>query len=219
MLATETSYRGSRRLAEKLRLDIERHRFAGVGSIRASLGVAEHLEGEPGESWFSRVGQMLYAAKSDGRNCVHVDCRGASDGVAGAAPAPVLRLEWNRSFECGNALIDREHRRLFELGTELIALGMHGDLEASRFRAALDGLFVHVEEHFRNEERLLAEAGYAHLRRHRDAHAGLLQHARSLACRVDAGKARLGDLIDFLVTDVVTEHLSKVDRDYFPLFA
>ncbi len=70
-------------LAEKLRLDIERHPFDGVGAIRASLGVAEHLDGEPAEAWFRRVDDVLYAAKSDGRNRVHVDCRGASDMLAG----------------------------------------------------------------------------------------------------------------------------------------
>ena len=219
ILATDTSYRGGRMLAEKLRLDIERHPFDGVGPLRASLGVAEHPDGAPAEAWFRPVDDVLYAAKNDGRNCVHVDCRGASDRVAGPPGAAVLRLEWSGSFECGHALIDREHRELFELGTGLIALGMPREQQADGFRAALEALFGHIERHFCNEERVLAEARYEHLRRHRDAHAGLLAHARSLACRVDAGEASLGDLIDFLVTDVITEHLSKVDRDYFPLFA
>jgi diguanylate cyclase (GGDEF)-like protein/hemerythrin-like metal-binding protein len=219
ILATDTGYRGGRMLAEKLRSEIECQPFDGVGHVRASLGVAEHIEGERPEAWFQRVDRALYAAKNDGRNCVHVDCRGSSDTWAATQRAPALRLEWQEGYECGEPTIDREHRQLFDLGTALIALAMRREHEPDRFRAALDDLFAHVEWHFHNEEELLARVCYPRLAGHRRSHAGLLTRARELERTVDSGAAGLGDLVDFLVTDVISGHLVRVDRDYFPLFA
>jgi GGDEF domain-containing protein len=46
------------------------HRFPVVNRLTASFGVAEFQESESIEDWFSRGDEVLYAAKSAGRNCV-----------------------------------------------------------------------------------------------------------------------------------------------------
>src|ERR1019366_8731192 len=79
VLASLTGYRDSATLAEKLRAKVEQHRFASVGPVTISLGVAEHIAGETAEIWFHRVDEALYRAKDDGRNRVCVDERGSSD--------------------------------------------------------------------------------------------------------------------------------------------
>ena len=33
-----------------------------------------------------------------------------------------------------------------------------------------------------------------------------------------AGKASLGDLVEFLANTVVAQHMFKMDREFFPLF-
>ena len=73
VLATSVGYRGGAALAEGLRRIIAATPFARVGPITASLGVTEHIEGESAESWFQRTDEALYAAKSAGRNRIHVD--------------------------------------------------------------------------------------------------------------------------------------------------
>jgi hemerythrin-like metal-binding protein len=72
--------------------------------------------------------------------------------------------------------------------------------------------------HFSDEEALLAQRGYEHLEAHRQAHAGLLARAGELKTAAAAGKASLGDLVNFFANSVVAQHLFKADRDFFPLF-
>ena len=79
VLATHVGYRGGATLAEYLRRAIAAAPFAGAESITASLGVTEYKEGESAESWFRRTDEALYAAKSAGRNRIHIDRQGSSD--------------------------------------------------------------------------------------------------------------------------------------------
>ena len=57
-------------LAQDLCEKFRRHRFPVVNSLTASFGVAEFQNSESIENWFSRTDDVLYAAKSAGRNCV-----------------------------------------------------------------------------------------------------------------------------------------------------
>jgi len=57
-------------LAQHLCDKFQVHRFPVVDRLTASFGVAEFQESERIEDWFSRSDEVLYAAKSAGRNCV-----------------------------------------------------------------------------------------------------------------------------------------------------
>jgi diguanylate cyclase (GGDEF)-like protein len=83
VLATSAGRRGGAILADSLRRAIAIAPFAGVGAISASLGVAEYEKGENAESWFRRTDEALYAAKSAGRNRIHIDGRNARPRAAG----------------------------------------------------------------------------------------------------------------------------------------
>ena len=60
-------------LAERIRESIARHAFNGVGTITASLGVAQHISSSSLGEWVGRVDQALYRAKEKGRNQVDAD--------------------------------------------------------------------------------------------------------------------------------------------------
>jgi hemerythrin-like metal-binding protein len=83
------------------------------------------------------------------------------------------------------------------------------------WREALDSVLAHLDQHFRAEEALLTRHGYARLAEHKRAHAGLLQRAGELRAAVESGEATLGNLVNFLVNDVIALHLLKVDRDFY----
>ena len=217
VLASSTGYRAGATLAEKMRSTVEQHRFAGVGSMTISLGVAEHIATESAEIWFHRVDEALYLAKNGGRNRVCVDRRGSSDMWAAESGASVIRLVWQEAYECGEPTIDREHRELFDLANVLLDASFAGALPEA-FSAALETLLAHIVRHFADEEAVLARHGYEHLESHRRAHAGLLARAGELKTAAAAGKTTLGDLVDFLANTVVAQHLFKADREFFPLF-
>ncbi|KAF0164166.1 MAG: diguanylate cyclase/phosphodiesterase (GGDEF & EAL domains) with PAS/PAC sensor(s) [Rhodocyclaceae bacterium] len=218
VLASSTGYRAGTTLAEKLRGKVAQHGFAGVGRVTISLGVAEHIATESAEIWFGRVDQALYRAKNGGRNRTCVDEHGSSDIWAGESGPSVIRLVWQEAYECGEPAIDREHRELFELANALLDASFKSESAPEVFGAALQKLLAHIVQHFAHEEALLARHGYEQLEPHRRAHAGLLARAGELKAAVEAGKTTLGDLVDFLATTVVAQHLFKADKEYFPLF-
>lgn len=218
VLVTSTSHRKAETLAEKLRKQIERADFAGVGQITVSIGVAEHLSPESADDWFERVDAALYQAKLEGRNRVHVDPKGDSDIWDGLGDAPIVRLVWREAYECGQPQIDDEHRRLFELANATFDASFSAETRPDQFAAALDQLLTHVAQHFDHEERILAERGYPRLEAHRRAHAGLIKRAMELRESVERGEASIGALVDFLANRVVAQHLMTADADFFPLF-
>jgi diguanylate cyclase (GGDEF)-like protein/hemerythrin-like metal-binding protein len=214
VLATSVGYRGGAALAEGLRRILAATPFARVGPITASLGVTEHVEGESAESWFQRTDEALYAAKSAGRNRIHVDRVGSSDLHAHRTGTALLRLYWLEAYECGEPSIDAEHRELFDLGNALIAATMDRHTEPVAWRWALDSMLAHLVRHFRDEEVLLEERGYGQIAEHRHAHVVLLNQAAEVQSAVERGAATLGHLVNFLAYDVIALHLLKADRDF-----
>jgi hemerythrin len=214
VLATSVGYRGGAALAEGLRRTIEDLRFAEVGPITISMGVTEYNVGESAQSWFRRTDAALYAAKFAGRNRIHVDRQGRSDGHASRAGTRMLRLLWLEDYACGDPTIDAEHRELFDLGNALIDAAAEKYSEPGLWRAALDSVLAHLARHFQSEEALMARRGYRRLAVHRRAHAGLLRRADELRAAVERGDATLSHLVNFLANDVVALHLLKMDRDF-----
>jgi diguanylate cyclase (GGDEF)-like protein/hemerythrin-like metal-binding protein len=219
VLAASTGYRSGAILAEKLRAAVEKHAFPVVGAITVSAGVAEHIATESAESWFARLDAELYEAKRDGRNRVCVDRRGNSDAWSAAGATSALRLSWQESYECGEPAIDAQHRELFDLANTLIDTMSGRPAERAAVNEALMRLIAHVDRHFRDEEALLAKAGYTHLESHVRAHNHLRERALELKRAADEGKVSFGEVVDFLANEVVARHLFTADRDYFPLFA
>jgi len=213
VLAPSTGYRNAEVLAEALRERVAQQHFSAVGALTISLGVAEYQRTESAEAWFARLDAALYAAKGGGRNRVVVDRCGSSDAWAADSGAAALRLTWQEAYECGDPVIDREHRELFDLANALIDVAFGSDAQA--MAPALDRLLVHIREHFAHEEEILARHHYVRLAAHRRAHAGLLQRAGELQAAIAAGRASSGAVVEFLAGDVVARHLFSVDRDFF----
>lgn len=220
VLAVSTGYRDAEILAEHLRARIATHKFAGVGSLTISIGVAERSGDETADQWFKRLDAALFSAKNSGRNRIVTDRHGDSDKWVAEGGLAALRLVWRENYACGELHIDAEHQELFDLANTLINAALPGPQQnKAATDAALVTLMQHLEQHFRHEEAILAEHGYARLEEHRSAHAGLLRKAGELrAAAISSGSTSFGALVDFLATDVVARHLFTADRDYYPLF-
>lgn len=219
IMISAAGYRHAETVAETLREAVARHQFAGVGSVTVSLGVAEHDGNEESEAWFRRLDKALYAAKDGGRNRVAVDRRGNSDRWAAERGASALRLEWLEGYECGNPVIDEEHREIFRLANALIDASLAEPCVPASFKSALDTLIDRVERHFADEEAILGQYCYAQFDEHRRSHAGLLQRARRFQKQADSGDFNMGTVVEFLAQDLVARHLRIVDRGFFPLFS
>lgn len=203
-------------LAERLRHGVAETTFPPVGRITASIGVAECLPGESWERWFQRADAALYLAKSGGRNQVQAAPETpARDGIGEKVAARFLRLVWHGIYESGHATIDHEHRALFDQANSLLAM-MLADCPPAEVGAKVDALIREIALHFRNEEAIIAAAGYPDAGRHAKTHRELIAEAAHLADRFSTGTLAVEQLFHFLAHDVVTKHLLGADREFFP---
>jgi diguanylate cyclase (GGDEF)-like protein len=75
ILLPKTNLEDSKQIAEKVRKEIELHKFTEIGNKTASFGVATHSNNESLSSLLNRADKALYAAKENGRNSVEVAIR------------------------------------------------------------------------------------------------------------------------------------------------
>ena len=217
VLAPVTDYRHAYTLATGLRIIVQKHEFASGSPLTVSIGVSELMDGEQRDAWFGRAERVLRDSKDTGGNSVAVDPRGRADAWVVSGETRPSRLVWLDSYECGHPLVDAQHRELFELTNELLEITTGGTADSARAHDALQRLLAHVGRHFADEERILASIEYPFLRTHRLAHRELLQRARAVAERVAAPGQGYGQVVEFLTTEVVANHVFGCDSDFFAL--
>lgn len=219
VIAASSGFRGSAVLAERIREAVEAHRFASVGQLTISLGVAEHLVPESADMWFRRLDKALYEAKNSGRNRAWVERLGSSDSWAAESGQSVVRLVWQEAYECGEPTIDEQHRELFTLANAALDASFRVATSRAEFEAAIDRLLAHIAKHFDYEEQALKARRYQDLPRHKASHAALLVRTRELKAAVATGQATFGEFVEFLADKIVAHHLFTADRKFFPLFS
>jgi len=164
------------------------------------------------------VDTLCGVARPVKRNGAVVDRRADAKTWAAEPRSSFIRLVWQEAYECGEPSIDQEHQRLFDLANSLFEASLQPATRLEACRSEFDKLLAHVVRHFANEEALLAQHDYEDLEPHRLEHAGLVARATGFGARVAAGKAELGDLVEFLANTVIAQHMFKVDWEFFHLF-
>ena len=212
-------------VAEKIRLSLcAPFDLAGniTVNIDCSIGVAIYPDhGNNEEVLLNSADNAMYLAKSLGRSQVYVSGGAMGSGMIRMEPEraglPVPNLVWRRSYQCGDPVIDREHKDLFMHSNTLIRAVANGRIPLDKFPEMLDELIDSVAAHFRNEEYILLRYGYAELESHGEKHQRLIERALELRSMAVAGELALADVVSFIARDVVAEHMLADDRDYFPL--
>jgi diguanylate cyclase (GGDEF)-like protein/hemerythrin-like metal-binding protein len=217
----ETDYHGAIILAEKIRAEVAGlaipHCDSAVESfVTVSLGVAtvDCTKILSPLDAVNNADRQLYRAKSEGRNRI------ASWSGMDATPVgePALTLTWNASCACGEAKIDIEHRELFRLANVLLEKAITREVEPVQFNCAFDDLLVHIKEHFAHEESILLSYRYDRLAEHAEKHHALVESALKLRSQFDKSGVSVGELVDFLVSEVVVGHMMRMDRTFSNLF-
>lgn len=194
--------------ARKLKNNFEVFSHPTVGTVTASLGVAEKCPSESYEAWYKRADAGVYSAKRSGRNCV-VYLEKSPDGLEKRE-----KLVWDPAWNSGNSTIDEEHRELLRLGNEIIDIAGK-DISFEESLPYLDGVIAHVEDHFRHELQILARVGYPGYEEHGKLHSELLEQIRFLRESYLETKIRSSVFFSFIVEDIILNHLVSEDRKYF----
>jgi diguanylate cyclase (GGDEF)-like protein/hemerythrin-like metal-binding protein len=216
VLSPNTTLSSSTILAERLRERIAKMDFPVVKHITVSIGVAECMPGEPWEQWFKRADDALYQAKAFGRNQVQIAHETPQRaGIGENVAASFVQLSWHSAYECGNTLIDSEHRGLFGDANNLLAAILSGR-PADEVGTVIDTLIRDVLQHFQDEESIFTAAGFPGAAEHAAIHRQLVDKAAILVDRFHAGTLTIGELFQYLAHDVVAKHMLGADREFFP---
>lgn len=200
------------RVAAQVCRAIETKSFAGLGPATISGAVAQRYPGESVGLWWKRLDSTLAQARAGGGNRVVVDRRSSDDGPE---QAPGLHLEWQPRFECGEPVIDQQHRELFARAEEVLDAARR---DGPHLKPYVDELVRGIGRHFVTEEAILEQRGYRGLERHRQSHRDLAEKARRMQAATEAGRMLRDDLLRFLLGEVVADHMLAEDRLFAGLF-
>jgi len=120
-------------------------------------------------------------------------------------------FEWNVALTVDVPTMDEEHQQVLRLCDDLQRAMMAG-APTPDVHSVVDGLVIHVAQHFSHEERDMRRTGYAQYQWHRRQH-----HAASSKLRVMERRIRRGDrdaaieLLDFL-SAWLADHVRLADR-------
>ncbi len=215
ILLPNTSLPAARFIAERLRQAVGQCHFDHAGALTVSIGAAELERGETAEDWFKRADQALYAAKRRGRDRVICAEQNPDRLIIGEDGDSAVLIPWKSIYESGHPLIDQQHRELFRLGNRLITASLDESVGHGDFLRLADELIEHCAQHFSDEESILADIGYEDLDQHHRAHNGLLGRARKLRNQARSGTVTTRDIIDFLVNNLVKQHMLTSDMAFF----
>ncbi|MHC1684747.1 MAG: diguanylate cyclase [Clostridiaceae bacterium] len=194
-------------IAEKLRRAIESNVYQDVGHVTASFGVCEKRIGQSYESWFKNVDKALYFAKNQGRNRVV----GFNDKKMKLS---LVRLEWDCCLECGNKLIDNQHRYLFDLANGLMELSTSSE-ECGKLKNKLDTLLEYLIKHCEYEEEVLKDVDFPDKDKHFRLHKKAIAKMVKMKGKFLLGEFEVTTIFLFFIEEVVMKHIINEDVKFF----
>lgn len=126
-------------------------------------------------------------------------------------------FKWEKEFETGNAIVDEQHKTLFEIGERAFEL-LKNDLYTDKYDKIIDiihELKDYTVFHFRAEEEYMLKVGYKGLFSHKMEHDGFIEKFNQIDYnRIDQGQNDyIYDLLNF-IADWITEHILIKDRQH-----
>lgn len=122
-------------------------------------------------------------------------------------------VQWETKYETQIALIDSQHRMLFNLINELynaMKLGKSNTVLSE----ILTELINYTDYHFKAEEELMEEYQYFDLEQHKKEHKSFVQKVLFFYQRYIADEAALSiEILEFL-TDWLSEHILIKDQKF-----
>jgi diguanylate cyclase (GGDEF)-like protein/hemerythrin-like metal-binding protein/PAS domain S-box-containing protein len=191
-------------------------------TISASIGMSFYPDHAHTERELLHAGdEAMYLAKKAGRNrIVRSDRVIEASTVQRTEEEPhtgLVHLRWEAAYASGNVFIDAEHRELFRQSNQLLDLAMRLDAQPAGVRSCLQRLMRTVKAHFEHEERLLAEWAYPELADHGSKHRRMVERAEQIAHLMDDKSIPIGELLGFLIAEMVRGHILTEDCKYFYL--
>lgn len=124
------------------------------------------------------------------------------------------KMDWDPSFSVGVRLLDHQHKQILAMINLLVSRFLGGDARSETTSELLSKLTQYAREHFRTEERLLAEHGYPGLASQKDEHKAYRLRVVALCQDAMAHKASTSlELLGFM-GEWWVHHIRETDMQY-----
>lgn len=118
-------------------------------------------------------------------------------------------LVWDSSLSTGHAVIDSQHERLVGLINRLAAAWDSPEREGAVMQAITE-MYLYANEHFREEEALMAASGYPGLAAHQAMHRDFVERAHAFTDASLADEAPFDEMLGYL-TGWLASHITHED--------
>ena len=122
-------------------------------------------------------------------------------------------IDWSDEYIVEIEILDEQHRNLVAIINKFEDARRRGK-GARIMTQILNEIAGYTQEHFACEERMMEEAGYAHLKKHQSQHRQLLQRIERLQFDFQQGNRRITVEVGELFQYWVTSHILKHDKEY-----
>jgi len=120
-------------------------------------------------------------------------------------------LKWSASYSVGVAVLDAEHRRLFDLLNQLYDSIIDGSANSAKTAEILDQVLDFSIKHCDREEKMMAEAGYPGIAHLREEHEHLRRSIEEFRLQLMRRRSISSELASFLM-EWVLGHIMKEDK-------
>jgi hemerythrin-like metal-binding protein len=124
-------------------------------------------------------------------------------------------LNWEPRYQVGVALIDEQHRQLFDQINVL-----YDAMQAGRGKGEIEKtvafLVQYTVDHFKAEEDLMLRSGYPGYQEHKAIHEDLTRQVLELQARLEKGSQMLSLAVMHFLRDWLSHHIADVDRKMNP---
>lgn len=133
-----------------------------------------------------------------------------------------MYFAWKEEYSVNIKEIDEQHKKLFEIGRRVSNMIFSNSNSYSNedIISIFHDLKNYTEFHFRFEEELLREHGYAHFESHKNEHEMLVERIRKMEVNISENieKVTLTELIN-IIFDWISKHILKGDKKYMDLLS
>ncbi len=128
-------------------------------------------------------------------------------------------FEWDRDFETGNKLIDKQHYSLVEVINELIKIDLNKDSDAfKKIEVINHKLSKYTLNHFQSEEDLMEkyDVDQRHVKAHKKMHQEFIDKVKQICTNIDwlVDVEKMSDIVEYLIR-WLAYHILNTDKSLF----
>lgn len=122
-------------------------------------------------------------------------------------------LVWKDNFKLGNEQVDMQHRRLFELVSQLVSLCMDGS-DTENLQKTIDFLVNYTVQHFADEEALQVQYKFPEYERHKQLHEDFKATVGGLVQKFmeNGSSTELSNNVNKIVVRWLVNHIQREDK-------